>query len=231
MYAPELTQLFIDERLQDYEVVTEWNLLDIIAIEKHRDTWFETTIPKVHVYEVKSSHDNEYRIFEQLPEYLWLADTATLILGKGVKIPKRLPKWLGIIKYRGKTFEDIHIPTYKPYRTDETFRGRKGIYIAKYALPNNLSNSSDAPDWSFFTRFLKKGYVNSILGQKGKEKYCEYTLKERALIKYLKKVGRIRIYEKEYATLPLQDKALDDRLKTLTLDDWALEISEESKSG
>lgn len=232
MYAPELTDLFIKERLQDYEVVTEWNLLDIVAIEKRKETWYDTAIPKVHVYEVKSSRDDPYRIFEQLPEYLWLADTATLVLGQKTAVPKRLPKWLGVVKYNGENFEDLHIPIYKPYLTNETFNGRSGIYIAKYALPDNLNNSGDAPDWSFFTRFLKKWYVNSILEQKGIHKFCEYTFNERALIKYLKTVRNIQSqsWRREDPKEVLTEDFLDETLKNLTLDQFFIRLSEDSEA-
>jgi len=194
MYADELIRAYIEQELQEYWTSTEWNLLDLVAVEKRYNTGY---IPKVKVYEFKSSHDQPSRIFEQLPGYVWVADEVWLVLGKKHRKPKGLPKWLGVSKYNGESFETIYEPRDIPYYENSEFRTVKGIYVAKYALP---FYDVDTPHWGQFVRFVKKWFINSALEQKAKTKLLPYNAWERALIYFLSNVSKE-----------------DDRLKSLNL--------------
>lgn len=184
MYADELIQVYVEQELQDYWTSTEWNLLDLVAVEKRYNIGY---IPKVKVYEFKSSHDQPSRIFEQLPGYVWVADEVWLVLGEKHKKPRGLPKWLGVSRYNGETFEQLYIPEDKPYRVNNEFRTVKGVYIAKYALP---FYDVDTPHWGQFVKFVKKWFINSALEQKAKTKLIPYNAWEKALIYFLSNVSR-----------------------------------------
>lgn len=190
MYADELTRLFIKQELQGHYISEEWNLLDIVAIQFHKS--YDPFSPlKIKLYEVKSNHDNVYRVFDQLPSYVWIADEVGLILGEKQKIPKRLPVWLNIIQFNGETFDHVYVADDKSWSYNHTFSSRKAIYVAEYALPEKKRVGSDSPSWHFFTTFMKKWYANSVLNQDKKKKIIPYTNAEKALIYYLAEVKKL----------------------------------------
>jgi len=184
MYADELIHAYVEEELRDYWTSTEWNLLDLVAVEKQYNLSY---IPKVKVYEFKSSHDQPSRIFEQLPGYVWVADEVWLVLGKKHRKPKGLPRWVGVSRYNGESFETIYEPRDIPYYENSEFKSVKGVYLAKYALP---FYDVETPHWGQFVRFVKKWFINSALEQKTKFKLLPYEAWEKALIYFLSNVSR-----------------------------------------
>jgi len=191
LYADELTQLLIKQELRGFLVEKEWCLMDVLALD--------LGTLNLHAFEIKSSKDDAYRVFNQLPYYVWVIDYVWLVLGVAQKIPKRLPKWLGIIKFNGETFDRTYVPENKWSRNNE-FDTIKQIYLANYGLPDDgkFENMAYASSWRFLTSFIKKWFINSVFGQKGK-KIISYSKLEKGLLYYLKRVDSINdvIYEEK----------------------------------
>jgi len=189
MYADELTKLFIDQRLQGHYVSEEWNLLDIVAVDIKPNTRHpQHPYTRIKVFEVKSDHDDSWRFLEQLPSYLWVADEVSLILDEKQKKPKRLPRYVGVIGFNGKTFDDKYIPEDRGYIKNNEFNTLKYVHVAEYALPDKMKHGSSIPNMEFFKGFMRKWFINSILKQKGTKKILPYSDTERALVYYLTSV-------------------------------------------
>jgi len=226
LYAEELTDLFIKQELQGFLVKREWNLLDIVAVKVAYDRKVEHDFSEIHVFEVKSSRDNVYKIFEQLPYYVWIADYVWLIIGEKQKTPKRLPKWVGVIKFNGKTFDRIYIPSNRTYEINQEFHTIKQIYLANYALPadGKLDRMAYSSSWHFLVDFITKWFINSVFGTK-KKKIIPYSKLETGLLHYLRKVDGITdmVYEEKDGVfhpkhLPITEEQLEKALKSMTLD-------------
>ena len=95
----------------------------------------------LHLFEFKSNHDNVYRFFEQIPQYLMaLPDFVWLIIGDRVKVPSYLPSWIGLFKHRGKGFvlkrraKDIYwrMPNYNLYGLNAEELGPTNSSYRKY---------------------------------------------------------------------------------------------------
>jgi len=226
LYAEQLTELFIEQELDGFLVKREWNLLDIVAANLDYHPKSGSDFSEVHVFEVKSSRDNAYRIFEQLPCYVWIADFVWLILGEKQKVPKHLPKWVGIIKFNGETFDRTYVPSDTSYQENQKFRTIKEIYLANYGLPvdGKLDSMPYSSSWRFLVIFIKKWFINSVFGTK-KKKLIPYSKLETGLLYYLKRVDRINdLFYKETdgvyhpIRLPVTDEQLEKTLKSMTLD-------------
>lgn len=207
LYADQLIYQFIQQNLQGYTTRLEWRLLDLVAVKITRSKYHlhgdDEGTPfieaETHAFEFKSDHDNVYKIFEELPSYVWFVDHVWLVLGEHVAVPKRLPKWLGIYKYNGQTFDKIYEPERDQWGVyDYRFGNRKAIYLAEYALPGKQYDHSEYGkfNWHFLQRVLQKWFVNSLLEQKGKEKAMPYSAAEKAFITYLRNVGQFIDAEK-----------------------------------
>lgn len=232
LYEEELTDLFIKQELKGFLTKKEWCLLDLLALDiKSCD---------IHVFEVKSSRDNVYRVFNQLPYYVWIADYVWLILGCKQKIPKKLPKWLGIIKFNGKSFDRIYVPKNELAINNE-FHTVKQIYVANYGLPadGKFDPMQYSSSWRFLTGLIKKWFINSIFRDSvplpKNEKIIPYTKIEKGLLYFLKKVDTIEdlVYEerngKFYPTrINITKKQLEKAFARTTLDSFAVKENEPS---
>ena len=230
LYEDQLRELFIKQELKGFLTRKEWCLLDIIAVDMKTNN--------IHAFEVKSSKDNAYRVFSQLPYYVWVVDHVWLILGQKQRIPKRLPKWLGIIKFNGETFDRIYEPQDTSFHNSE-FHTIKRIYVANYGLPKDgkFDRMAYSSSWNFLTRLIKKWFINSVFRDsiilpKG-EKIVPYTKTETALLFYLANVQRIKdfFYEegKNGVLHPrhreVTEEELEKVIKTMTLDNFAVNRS------
>lgn len=233
LYAEELTKLFIEQELNGFLVKREWNLLDIIAAKVAYDRKAGHDFSEIHLFEVKSSRDNVYKIFEQLPSYVWIADFIWLILGEKQKVPKHLPKWLGVIKFNGETFDRIYVPSNRIYVVNQEFRTIKQIYLANYGLPcdGKLDQMAYSSSWHFLVDFIKKWFINSVFGTK-KKKIIPYNKTEQGLLYYLKRVDSIRdLYYKEKngvfhpKHIEITEAQLEKALKHSTLDEFSVNRS------
>lgn len=163
--------------------------------------------------------------FVRATDYVWL------ILGETQKRPKKLPKWLGIIKFNGETFNRTYVPKDELSLNNE-FHSIKQIYVANYGLPKNgkFDKMAYSSSWHFLTKLIKKWFINSVFRDsiplpKG-EKIIPYTKIEKALLYYLTRVDSIRdMFYKEGKNgryhpyhVEITEKQLEKALKTGTLD-------------
>lgn len=228
LYEDELRGLFIKTELNGFLTRNEWCLLDIIALDMKTN--------QIHAFEVKSSRDDAYRVFSQLPYYVWIVDYVWLILGQTQRIPKRLPKWLGIIKFNGETFDRIYEPTDTSFLNHE-FHTIKRIYVANYGLPKDgkFDQMSYSSSWQFLAHLIKKWFINSVFRDcitlpKG-QKIIPYSKMETAFLYFLSRVKGIQdtYYEKGKDGIyhPRQREVtkeqLDKVFKTLNLDGFTKE--------
>ena len=230
LYAEQLTAMFIEQELKGFLVKREWNLLDIVAVKAVYDQKFRHDLSEIHVFEVKSSRDNVYKIFDQLPCYIWIADFVWLILGQKQKVPKHLPKWVGVIKFNGETFDRTYIPSDRTYGINQEFRTIKQIYLANYGLPadGKLDKMAYSSSWRFLVDFIKKWFINSVFGTK-KKKIIPYNKIEQGLLYYLKRVDSIRdvYYEEKNGVfhpkhIDITEAQLEKAMRCSTLDEFAV---------
>jgi len=226
LYAEELTARFIKQELKGFLIKKEWCLLDLLALDLKSSITGRISCD-VHAFEIKSSRDNVYRVFDQLPYYVWIVDYVWLILGSKQKIPKRLPKWLGIIQFNGETFDRLYIPENK-WSSNHEFHTIKTIYVANYGLPKDgkFDSMAYSSSWHFLTGLIKKWFINSVFGTK-KKKIIPYTKIEQGLLYFLRKVNSINnlVYEEKNGVfhpkrLNVTEEQLEKVFTKTTLDNF-----------
>lgn len=171
-FREDFIQLVVSKYFTHY--VRERNLFDVVAYRVYEDTEGEPSFHEKYKdpslwdtrlfwghghlvgFELKTSHDEPYRFLDQLPRYAWLFDRVYLVLAKDVPIPRRIPKWVGVMRYEGGEF--VHVT--KPMSRQYSFLGRRGVGFAKSELPNYRGASSPGFDW--FITFLRKIVVNGL---------------------------------------------------------------------
>lgn len=176
-YAGELIDKFIEKELVGkYRWMIERDLFDLVAID--------VKTHYIHGFEFKSSHDNVYRVFDQLPRYVWLFDYVWLVIGSKQNRPGSLPKWLGVIKYNGESFDRLYEPKNISGVDYREFKDAKGIYLMKRVLPGYNKLGSSTPAWCMFSEFLRKWFINSLFDSE----IINYNTFDRSLIYFLSRV-------------------------------------------
>ncbi len=111
---------------------------------------------RLYGFELKTSHDEPYRFLTQLPRYCWFFDEVWLVLAEGLKIPRRLPKWVGVYQQEGEEFIKVR-GNFDGFRG---FLGTGAVDIGKYFFPNYQGQSS--PTFWRFINFLRKVFIHGL---------------------------------------------------------------------
>jgi hypothetical protein len=175
-YAYEFGELFIEAMLKPNftHIRRDSQGFDIIAYRTSEDddkvgyTPFHTRrdpekypeIPfwgynRIYGFELKTAHDDPWRFMTQLPRYCWCFDVVYIVLAEGVKVPSRLPKWVGVFKQKGKEFSKI-----REARDTFAFLGTGSVDLSKLFVPQYQGQAS--PSFRSFISFLRKIFLNGV---------------------------------------------------------------------
>jgi len=178
LYEDDIIKILEDRVLKHFDAYTHTDIFDILAF-KDEGFWGLYLVG----FEIKSDRDQPIRIFEQLPQYVYICDAVYLVLGEKVSIPKNLPSWVGVLKVVGN---DVKLIKYGGARLDLlmqgkslhihltgsikkigcSLRGKMKHYMTKQVLPNYKKHTHYLPSPEFFYDFLKKWFIISLFRDK-----------------------------------------------------------------
>lgn len=175
-YEHEFGELFIEQILKDNfsHIKREAELFDIVAYRTKEDgenagyTAFHVRrypekYPPLPFYgseylcgfELKTAYDDPWRFLTQLPRYCWAFDRVYLVLAEGLRIPPRLPTWVGVFKQKGDTFRLV-----RNDRDIYSFLGHRAVYFGKIYLPHY--EGAHSAEWTQFMGFLRRIFINGL---------------------------------------------------------------------
>jgi len=173
LYEDDIRKILEDKVLKHFDAYIFTDVFDVLA---YKEDWLGQ--PTVFGFEIKSDRDQPIRIFEQLPQYVYICDVVYLVLGERVSAPPNLPSWVGILKIVGEDVKVVkhggaridHLMKGLPFDVYETnvckkfgcsLRGKMMHYMTKKVLPNYEKHTENLPSPDFFYNFLKKWFILS----------------------------------------------------------------------
>jgi hypothetical protein len=133
----------------------------------------------LHVFEIKSDGDDHSRLVYQIPQMIFLADYAWLVLGEKQEIPTWLPPFVGIMRFNeeDKNFSIERIVTLIDRTPTQYWQ-----VLEDHGYPTGL-NADDVLSLN------QKWIINAIFRWKHKELVVDMTEELENIMEWMKQVG------------------------------------------